>query len=125
MKFDKHTPCNNCPFVKDKFYGLTRERKTEIAAAIALGNKTFACHKTTHEKSINKSHCAGALIMLKKTNTPNQMVQIASRIGLYDESKLNMEVDTFNTFMEFVNHKDKPRNGEKNDNGISSSEVSI
>lgn len=92
MKYNLHTPCDQCPFLKKMKHGFSLRRLFEL-----VGEGSFHCHKTGTENedgfqpTENSSHCAGALIFLEKRNTPNQIMRIAERIGLYDRRKLNMK----------------------------------
>jgi hypothetical protein len=98
MKFDLRRPCDNCPFRTDINFPLERERVEEIVDSITRQDQTFACHKTTkhcpetgeHIPSKKEQHCAGALILLEKTENPNQMMRIAERLGYYDRTRLDM-----------------------------------
>lgn len=89
-------PCDACPFSKKMEKGFTLRRLSEFASS------AFSCHKTCEAednengalefRANNKSiHCAGALIFLEKRKMPNQMMQIAERLGMYDHTKLNMK----------------------------------
>jgi len=94
MKFDLHTPCDQCPFLTKMKRGFTLNRLRDL-----IGNGEFHCHKTGDydEESgdfvptENSQHCAGALIFLEKRNAPNQMMRINERFGKYDRTKLNMK----------------------------------
>ncbi len=94
MKYNLHTPCDQCPFLLKMKYGFSLRRLFEL-----IGEGSFHCHKTgTYDEETgdfvateNSSHCAGALIFLEKRNKPNQMMRIAERIGLYNRRKLNMK----------------------------------
>ncbi len=107
MKYDKTTPCDNCPFRSDKPFHLSRGRVREIQAGLVRGG--FPCHKTTvpcededgsaNLRATDKSqHCAGALILLEKLETPSQMMRICERIGLYDATKLNMAAPVYDSW---------------------------
>lgn len=105
MRFNLKRPCENCPFKSDVGF-LCRSRADEILSAVLYEGKTFTCHKTLGKKKIEQSHCAGALIMLEQNKsreeTDNQMVQIAIRLGLYDQSIIDMssDVHTPDSFLE-------------------------
>ena len=94
MKYEKTTPCADCPFLSAnaKSYGL--RRLSEFASG------EFPCHKTAcidEEESAfvatkDSQHCAGALIFLEKRNAPHQMMRIVERLGMYDASKLDLSL---------------------------------
>lgn len=94
MKYTQTTPCKECPFLKEFRKSFSLKRLKEFA-----DNSTFPCHKSAEldeEESefvaTRKSvACAGALIFNEKRNTPNQMMRISERLGMYDRRKLNMD----------------------------------
>lgn len=98
MKYTMTEPCTECPFLNKFKKGFTLVKLKGFASGM------FPCHKTAEVKENesgvsefkagNKSvHCAGALIFNEKRNTPNQMMRIAERLGMYDHTKLNMDSD--------------------------------
>lgn len=95
MRYTLRKPCGECPFLKKMERGFTLERLEEFASG------EFPCHKacdTDEEgdfvaRSDKTPHCAGALIFNEKRNTPHQMMRISERLGLYDRTKLDMEVE--------------------------------
>jgi len=105
MKFELTKPCANCPFRKDKPFHLCPARAEEIVDSLTRKGQTFPCHKTTEatgKTEKDHQHCAGALIMLEKTETRNQMVLIAERLGMYSRKKLDMESPVYETPQEFI-----------------------
>lgn len=94
MKYDLTTPCDECPYLKKLKRGFTIARLRSLA-----GEGSFHCHKTGSQDeesgdfipTENSQHCAGMLIFFEKRNSPNQMMRIAERIGMYDRTKLNMK----------------------------------
>lgn len=100
-------PCTNCPFRNDKPFYLGRRRRIEIAESLRRGAE-FSCHKTTVQgdndevvRSGDEKFCAGAMIVLEKSEGPNQMMRIAERLGMYDYSKLKMESPVYDSLEEF------------------------
>lgn len=100
MRFSLREPCAECPFRKSQSY-LHGERAREIAEAVAVENRTFTCHKHLHgdreedaegedhyQPGVTDQMCAGAMAFVKKLGAPNQMLQIAERLGLRDPSRL-------------------------------------
>jgi len=101
MKYTMTTPCDMCPFLNNANMkrGFTMQRLREFASS------EFPCHKTAdldesdgdgsgdYVANENSLHCAGALIFNEKRDTPNQMMRICERIGLYDRTKLDMKAN--------------------------------
>ena len=96
------TPCSQCPFRSDKPFPLKYMRAKEIVSSLRGGGE-FSCHKTTEETgSGNLAFCAGAAILLEKTEGPNQMMRISERLGIYDPSKLDMDSPVYDSFHDFI-----------------------
>lgn len=100
-------PCKNCPFRSDIQAYLTKDRIDLMERELIKEQKSFSCHKTVNYKKkfegqiTNKSkHCAGAAILLLKNGTPNQMMQVASRLGWSSLDDYEMDSPVFNTFKE-------------------------
>lgn len=108
MNFNILSPCNDCPFRSDVRPYLTKARAAEITRDVLLGDKTFACHKTTGIETgrrvlrKNRSHCAGAMIIVKKTGWRNALLQIAGRLGLLDATRLDMTAPVFESSRAFI-----------------------
>lgn len=79
---------------------LGRARAEEIASDL-LGTPgvTFACHETTtfeedddgeevYNPKGDEQHCCGAMILIDREDVPNQMLQIAQRLGLRDPGRI-------------------------------------
>lgn len=101
MQFDLVKPCDNCPFRTDIRPYLRKGRIAAIKQSLVRDNATFACHKTTRAGGASgrkQQHCAGALILCEKTDTPAGVIQIAERLGLYDPSRLDMSSPVFNSW---------------------------
>lgn len=91
MKFDMKTPCKDCPFLVGSSTNRTlREGRLEEIVEAIRSDGTFQCHKTIDE-DIDDQHCAGALVFIEREGTPNNMLRIAHRLGLYDHTKLDMD----------------------------------
>jgi hypothetical protein len=117
MNFNLTKPCTNCPFRTDIAFYLDPRRRAQIAESLARGDQTFACHKTvdydnwqsgeayTHHGE--ESHCAGALIVMAKSETlwGNAMLRMAKVLRLFDESKLDLSADTLESLEDFVNNE--------------------
>lgn len=98
--FDLKAPCGNCPFRRDKahLFGLSEDRVREIVSA-----QSFQCHKTVDygefddpdkRQGDNPQQCAGLMAMLHAEGRPNQIMQVAERLGVFDPTAL----DTSKTF---------------------------
>jgi len=113
--FDLKKPCSNCPFTKSHgpAFGLDAGRIMEIVTASA-----FPCHKTvdydatsdsvegdeepeTKYKSKGPIQCAGLMSILTKVNMPNQIMQVAERMGYLTCADLDGS-DTFDTIEELL-----------------------
>lgn len=104
MRFDLTRPCGNCPFRSDKPFHMRPDRVREI-----LGGEhgrawwptpSFPCHKTIEygedengdEKitiSATAQQCAGVMAILHRENRPNDTMQIAERLGLWNPATLD------------------------------------
>lgn len=75
-------PCNNCPFTIGNG-SLFRLRRVQ---SIADG-PAFQCHKTVDYSGDEPSHgdkpqqCAGLMAVLLNERRPNQIMQVAERLG--------------------------------------------
>jgi hypothetical protein len=99
------TPCAQCPFRSDIRPYITAARVKEILSS----QGEFHCHKTIEvgdaidddetwgdvNDDSNAQVCAGFLICLEHDDSPNQMMRIAERLGLYDRRKLRMDAPVY------------------------------
>lgn len=120
MKFNLSKPCGHCPFRSDITPYISTERAEEICNAVLKEDKTFRCHETLGR--IIGNHCAGALILTTKEDAPNQMQQVAERLGLYDRSKLDLESPVYSSHNEMV-EAHKRENDEKRHDSKTRAEV--
>lgn len=114
--FTMKTPCDNCPFRREGGIRIYRERARDI-----LEDSThFPCHKTVNydaepepepdsesgKCTSQTKTCAGYMILQFREGKPNQILQIASRIGLLDLDELlenNPAVDeVFESYAEML-----------------------
>jgi len=115
MNFSMRKPCPQCPFRTDIRPFISAERAEEITDALVYGGATFACHKTigfdddggSHDLP-DSEHCAGAMIMLEHMETPNQMMRIAERLGIYDRTKLKMDSPVYESADEMIEAHQNP-----------------
>lgn len=90
--FDLKKPCKNCPFRvgQGELYQLHQDRLQEIFNAPA-----FQCHKTVDYSGENPSsgnkpqQCAGLMAVLVAEGRPNQIMQVAERLGYFDPGYLD------------------------------------
>ena len=88
--FRLRKPCNNCPFRRGGLIGLHPERIEEI-----VNGPAFQCHKTvdysedTPGQGDRPQQCAGLMAFLHKIDQPNQIMQVAERLGYLDTDALD------------------------------------
>ena len=85
------TPCNNCPFLDEgKAIHLDDGRMDDIRKGLDEGG-SFNCHKTAYSlddnmqplgENIALKMCHGAYEYLKAKGKPNQVMQVAERLGI-------------------------------------------
>ena len=104
MRFNLKRPCAECPFSKHSNPFLSAERAREIANYVTSEDRTFTCHKhlngehleddngrNRYEAALSDQHCAGAIAMVRKTQSANAMLQIAERLGILDPTRLDAD----------------------------------
>lgn len=101
--FDLMSPCVNCPFRKGvgSRFQLTPARLEEIRRAPA-----FPCHKTIvlddedrqAPHSPNAQQCAGLMALLHREGRPNQIMQVADRLGAIDLGALDPRREAYETW---------------------------
>ena len=106
MKFDLTRPCGNCPFRSDKPFYLLPDRVRQILGDTREGNRrwwpaeSFPCHRTIiygedengdTETTIppTAQQCAGVMAILHRENRPNDAMQIAERLGMWNPAALD------------------------------------
>lgn len=102
-------PCGNCPFRADRPAFLDRDRAQEIADSLEA-DASFHCHKTldydtedgSGEVTDSSKHCAGALIILEREESPSQMMRIGERLGMYDRDLLDMDAPVHESLSAWV-----------------------
>ena len=90
-------PCSNCPFVDNGKAMHLDEGRVDGLKEMLLedSGNSFNCHKSVYnlDKNMNPydggtqplKMCAGAYNFLKKMGKPNDIMQIAERLGVEDE----------------------------------------
>lgn len=115
--FDLIRPCPKCPFRSDVEPYLREGRVAEIATEVQ-GGAVFYCHQTTVDvdedsedgygselgADENTKACAGSLILMEKSESPNQAMRIAERLGLYDSARLDMKAPVHGSWIEMQAH---------------------
>lgn len=103
--FDLKSPCVNCPFRKGmgSRFQLSPGRLAEIQSATA-----FQCHKTVHydaepdnqaaRAGDRPQQCAGLMAVLAREDRPNQIMQIAVRLGALDVNALDPRAEAYTTW---------------------------
>ena len=80
--------CKSCPFIDNgKTMHLRKGRMDSIKKSL-LNGENFVCHETIYNKNTgpkDKRMCYGAYKFLKDKNKPNQIMQIAERLGVKNE----------------------------------------
>lgn len=105
MELTLTKPCKDCPFKNDVDYQrgwLGEERAKGIIESLYEKDESFPCHKTTHKPRHKQQHCAGAMILLERSNRANQWMRINERLGYYDRSKLDMNTPVFDNPEQFI-----------------------
>jgi hypothetical protein len=108
--FNLNAPCPDCPFRSDIRPYLRRTRAEQIVRD--LERMTFACHETVHCPQPRdkrgrfdhrmQHHCAGALILMHKSDRQGDLQQVAERLGLYDRGELRMDAPVYDTFEQMI-----------------------
>ena len=118
MEFKLTQPCALCPFRSDIRAFLSRSRAQGIALSLQEG--TFACHETTSATKEQprakdgtfaprvEQHCAGALILMMKSDHLGCLQQVASRLGWLDLDRLKLDAPVFDTFQAFIDAQPEP-----------------
>lgn len=99
--FDLKRPCVNCPFRRGlgSSFQLQANRLAEIHNAPA-----FQCHKTVDYSDDEPGagnrpqQCAGLMAVLAREERPNQIMQVAMRLGALDVSTLDPRAETYSTW---------------------------
>jgi hypothetical protein len=107
-------PCPDCPFRTDRgFVYITGGRAEEIIASLTRG-EMFPCHKTVHyedtddldeaeyEMRGDEAFCAGALLIIARSELPNALTQISERLGIYDPSALDHDSPVYGSAASFI-----------------------
>lgn len=101
--FDLKRPCTNCPFKKGvgEMFLLSESTLDGI-----LSGPSFQCHKTIDyntdslERGDKPQQCAGVMAILAKEGRPNQIMQVARRLGALDFDKLDPEGEAYGSIDE-------------------------
>ena len=113
MNYDLTKPCGNCPFRNDTgrpWWGSGR-RAEQVVTGIRR-NGGFPCHKTTSFEDETGAQvvrdktqmCAGALIMAEHSGFMGQLERIATRLGMYDPSKLDLDSPVWGDAVAYVEY---------------------
>lgn len=116
--FALRSPCVDCPFTKKnaRNFALGKERIEEIVSGPA-----FPCHKTIDYDAADRDdldddddglravayrpsgpmQCPGLMAILHKAGRPNQIMQVAQRLGHFDPTKLDAS-DVFDSVDDLI-----------------------
>lgn len=120
VDFKLKKPCSNCPFRTDVEPYLNRSRAKHICAALERG--TFSCHKTVkysddyeegYAPSEGEQFCAGALAMMKKSESWGQMARIAIKLRILDPNLIDGDAPVFESYKAFIDAQPKSRREKK------------
>lgn len=99
MRFDLARPCGNCPFRSDKPFYMRPGRVRQILGGehetTWWPSPSFPCHKTIIYDDRGTTipptaqQCAGVMAILHRENRPNDAMQIAERLGLWNPATLD------------------------------------
>jgi hypothetical protein len=99
-------PCLNCPFRRGQgeLFQLPEMRLTAIFAAPA-----FQCHMTVvyddegdGRAGDRPQQCAGLMAVLHRENRPNQIMQVAMRLGHLDPERLDPQGEVYGSLRETI-----------------------
>lgn len=102
--FDLKRPCVNCPFRRGQgsLFRLHPARLAEIKAATS-----FQCHRTVDyavegdpEPGDRPQQCAGIMAVLTREKRPNQIMQVAQRLGAFNPDDLDPKNDAYASWSE-------------------------
>lgn len=108
--FDLKQPCMDCPFRigMGSGFGLGADRLHEIVTA-----RAFQCHKTVDYGEDDQGEwikgpgdkpqqCAGLMAVLHRVGQPNQIMQVAQRLGVLDPATLDPRGEAYGSVLEAV-----------------------
>lgn len=100
---DRKIPCKTCPFrtTKSGLRGLGTERAEEIAESLSRG-ESFTCHSDLDKPAKRRNQCVGAMLILDKLKQPNQIMQVAGRLGMFNVTELRGRDAVFDNFDDWV-----------------------
>lgn len=84
--YRKTNYCNDCPFLTSNGENIHLDagRLDKIKADL-LSGENFVCHKTIFGDDKDRRMCYGAYKFLRDKDKPNQIMQLADRIGVEDD----------------------------------------
>ena len=100
---DRKVPCKTCPFrtTPSGLRGLGTERAEEIAESLLRG-ESFTCHSDLDKTVKRRNQCVGAMLILDKLEQPNQIMQVAGRLGMFNVTALRGRDVVFDNFDDWV-----------------------
>lgn len=100
---NRKVPCKTCPFRKTPggLRGLGTARSEEIAESLLRG-ESFTCHSDLDKPAKSRNQCVGSMLILDKLQQPNQIMQVAGRLGMFNVETLRGRDDVFDNFDDWV-----------------------
>jgi len=95
--YRQHSPCDDCPFLKEGGVRHGAERARDYASYFCLQPaRTFPCHKSVPKDDDRTQYsawragqtlCAGGLMFAEKVHCTNDIARYGAAKGWYDPSK--------------------------------------
>lgn len=100
---NRKVPCKTCPFrtATNGLRGLGTERAEEIAESLLRG-ESFTCHSDLGKPAKSRNQCVGSMLILDKLKQPNQIMQVATRLGMLNVEQLRGRDVVFDNFEAWV-----------------------
>ena len=117
MRFDRKTPCHDCPFRKDIEPTIPFQRALEIGEGVFVQGGSFICHYSAISDVAGETigvgpspqHCAGAMIMMEACGEPNSMMRAAAEEGRYSKDQFKDRSMVYDSPMQMVMAHQRPR----------------
>ena len=103
QKLNLKVPCKTCPFrtTQGGLRGLGTDRAEEISESLLRG-ESFTCHSDLDKQERNRNQCVGSMLILDKLQQPNQIMQVAGRLGMFKVADLRGRDVVFDNFADWV-----------------------
>lgn len=67
-----------------------------------MRGESFTCHSDLDKAARSRNQCVGAMLILDKLKQPNQIMQVATRLKLFDVTDLRGRDVVFDNFDDWV-----------------------